>query len=111
VSSLSRARGQTRYLIFQHPDGRAPARVKRLSLPADARRVTVDQPGLRRTSDGRRVYGGAVSYEQEPAGMPGTVYYLPQRPAERTMLIPLPPEAKAVRLVDRPPKSSTKTAA
>jgi hypothetical protein len=80
-------------------------RIKRLCLPAAARRIAVEQPGITRATDGTRVYGVAIRYEELVLGSRArTVYCLPEWRAERTTVVALPRDATRVRLVDRAPQ-------
>ena len=95
------------YLEYASPT-RRPARVKRIYLPGDSSNVRLEGPKMLRKRTGRRVYGVALHYEHEVAGVRGTRdsarRAMPQRRAARTQIIELPGGAKELRLSDRPPE-------
>jgi hypothetical protein len=83
-------------------------RAKRMYFPANARDITVEQPGMFLRRTGRSVYGVAVHYRSSlPAtrarrGM--TTYQLPERWAKRTKVVELPRGATGIRFTDNPPE-------
>ncbi len=106
--------GQVKYVVYQSPQPlrsgqmRERTRVQRLYFPADARDITLDQPGSVEKRTGRKVHGVAVHYRYQVAGARAqrgsTKYRIPERWAERTKVVELPEGSKSVRLTSRPPE-------
>jgi hypothetical protein len=106
--------GQIKYLVYRSPQplrtGRVQdrTRVRRLYFPASATQITVEGPQPLTTRSGRQVYGVAVHYRYHLRGATAhrnkTTYSLPPRWAERTKVVELPQNAKALSLTDQPPE-------
>jgi hypothetical protein len=106
--------GLEKYLVYRSPQRRRGGeaqdrvRVKRLYFPADASNIRIEGPQEVRTRTGRQVHGVVVRYAYVLAGgrarRGNTAYQVPERRSERAKVVPLPNEARGVRLTDEPPE-------
>jgi hypothetical protein len=82
--------------------------VKRIYLPADSDKLSLEGPKTLHKRTGRDVHGVALHYEHRVAAARAsrgdTKYKIPERTSERTKVIELPSGARELRLTDRAPK-------
>ena len=106
--------GKVKYLVYRSPQPlrsgaiQLRTRVKRVYFPRSARRIRVEAPKTVATRTGKRVFGVVVRYEERVAPTRArrnsTTFTVPARWMDRTKVVPLPRDARGVRLTDRAPE-------
>lgn len=98
--------GKTLWLVYYH-QGRDRHYAKRVYFPGYIRNIKLEGPGVFKNKFGREVYGVRITYETlvAPAVIRkgNVVIHLPERWVKRSKVVPLPEEAKDVKLVEEKP--------
>ncbi|MRJ02302.1 MAG: hypothetical protein GXO19_04835 [Epsilonproteobacteria bacterium] len=101
--------GSVLWLVYEH-GRRKREYAKRVYFPAEFRNVKMEGPGEFRNRFGNKVWGVKISYESKVAPtkikIRGREIELPERWVHRVKIIPLPREARNVRLLQERPKSA-----
>ncbi len=99
--------GKVLWLVYYH-EGRDRHYAKRIYFPGSAKDIELEGPGKFENKFGRKIWGVRIKYKAKVA--PAVIrigkrrIHLPERWVKRVKVVPLPKEAKDIKLVEeRPP--------
>lgn len=98
--------GKVLWLVYYH-EGRNRHFAKRIYFPGSAKDIVMEGPGEFENRFGKKVWGVKITYKAKIAPavirIGGRVIHLPERWVERSKVLPIPKEAKEIKLLEEKP--------